>query len=184
MSDTPNFRTPADDARHRVVEAVHEVRQLSHSSGQADLDLYLALLQDRLPVYVSTLSELLQRVGEGSVHRTLAGATLATMDFYDEVLIPKVSVVAKPALLTMLRHVMRSRDLSPRRAEESLAEYLGQEQKLGRVAGDVEPMISARILVSSSLYYAFSTVLEGGALPSREEYADDIVRGLRLAPAG
>lgn len=177
------LNSPADDARRRVIGAVQDARLAAHTGDRAELDLYLALLQDRLPVYVGTLADLFADVGVASVRERLVMAARATIDFYLGILVAKVSVFARPSQLAGLRQVMRARDIGPQRSEETIATYLREEQKLGRVSADVEPLASARLLVGGGLNYAFVRMLKGeGYMPSADEYADDIVRGLRLEP--
>lgn len=175
--------SPADDARRRVVSAVQDARLATHTGDRAELDLYLALLQDRLPVYVGTLSELLAEAGSATVQKRMVMVARATMDFYAGVLAAKVSVFARPSQLARLRQVMRTRQMGPQRADERVAAYLREEQKLGRVALEVEPLAAARLLIGGSLNYAFIRMLMGESeIPPADEYAADMVRGLRLDP--
>jgi hypothetical protein len=175
-------RHPSDEIRHRVVEAVHEAKSPGQLTNHAELDLYLALLLDRLPVYVGASTDLMANVGRASVEANLFWVGIATIDFYGGVLAAKVSVIARQAQLVRLREVMRPRELGPGRAADAIADYLREEQKTGRVAADVEPLAAAHLLVGGCLNYAFTRMLEGdGEVPSREEYVTDIVRGLRLS---
>ncbi len=149
---------------------------------RAATDLYLALLQDRLPVYVRTLADLVTGTGHGSVEDNLLPAARATIDFYCEILSAKVSVFARPAQLVRLREVMRTRRLGPDVAEDRVARYLEEEQELGRVAPDIGALAAARLLLGACVSYAFSTMLMGeDDMPPRDEYAADVIRGLRLS---
>lgn len=177
------LNSPADDARRRVVGAVQDAGLATNTGDRAELDLYLALLQDRLPVYVGTLADLFADVGVGSVRERLVMAARATIDFYCGILAAKVSVFARPSQLVRLRQVMRAREMGPQRSEETIATYLREEQKLGRVSADAEPLASARLLIGGGLNYAFVRMLKGEVyMPPTEDYAADIVRGLRLDP--
>lgn len=100
--------------------------------GHIGADTYLAMLQDRLPVYVHSLSAATARAGCGSVGENLSSAAAATVDFYAAILPVKVSVLAVPAELIELRHAMKTRGLGPGRAEDAVAWYLHEEQRLGR----------------------------------------------------
>ncbi|HLJ54948.1 MAG TPA: TetR/AcrR family transcriptional regulator C-terminal domain-containing protein, partial [Chthonomonadaceae bacterium] len=186
--------------RHRVAEAAADlVSGAGHDNGggsrsgaarmggappgHAGADVYLAMLQDRLPVYVHSLSAATAQAGNGSVDENLSLAAHATICFYASILPVKVSVLAIPAELIELRHAMKARRLGPGRAEETVAWYLREEQQLGRVAADADPRASARLLLGACLSYSFTAMLLGDeGVPPPDEYVPDLVRGLRLAP--
>lgn len=149
------------------------------SSDQSAMNLYLALLMDRLPVFHHTMTELESRVGEGSVEENLLPVALATIQFYCEILSAKVSVFTKPDQLLQLRRVLRSRDMGPHNAYTLIAAYLEAERRLGRVAADLDCTASARLLAGTCVNYAFTTMLLDDVEP-REEFVRHAVRGLRL----
>jgi hypothetical protein len=194
--------TPAR-ARHRVAEAAadlmsganhdgdgrsrgraaDDVRPPGAPAGHVVADVYLAMLQDRLPVYVHSLSAATTQAGHGSVEENLCLAARATIDFYAGILPVKVSVLAVPAQLIGLRHAMKARGLGPDRAEDAVAGYLQDEQRLGRVAADADPRASARLLLGACLSYSFNAMLLGDdSVQSPGEYVPGVVRALRLAP--
>ena len=88
--------SPPDYVRRQVVEmAADTLRAVPAGSpeasgpasgsrygehGHAATDLYLALLQDQLPVYVRTMMDLRARVGQGSVRESLLPVARATFD--------------------------------------------------------------------------------------------------------
>jgi hypothetical protein len=161
-----------NDVRLRFAPADHMV-----------VDIYLAMLQDRLPVYVHSLSDAKARTGQGSVEENLFSIARATIDFYAGILPVKVTVLAVPAQLIGLRNAMKACGLGPDRAEDGIAGYVRAEQELGRVAADADPRASARLLLGACLSYSFSAMLLGDeGVPAPDEYATSIVRGLRLAP--
>ena len=162
----------ANDVRLRFAPASHVV-----------VDVYLAMLQDRLPVYVHSLSAAIARAGYDSVEENLSSIARATIDFYAGILPVKVTVLAVPAQLIGLRNAMKARGLGPDRAEDGIAGYVLDEQRLGRVAADADPRASARLLLGACLSYSFSAMLlcEDG-VPATDEYVPSVVRGLRLAP--
>lgn len=194
--------TPAR-ARHRVTEtaadmmsgADHDGSGMSWAGAPNDVrlggapvrhaaaDMYLAMLQDRLPVYVHSLSAATARTGYGTVDENLSLIARATIDFYAAILPVKVSVLAAPAQLIGLRHAMKAHGLGPDRAEHAVAGYLRDEQRLGKVAEDVDPQASARLLLGACLSYSFSAMLMGDdCVMPPDEYVPGLVRGLRLAP--
>ncbi|MFC4048479.1 TetR/AcrR family transcriptional regulator C-terminal domain-containing protein [Actinomadura syzygii] len=175
--------SPADGVRRLVVEAVSHSMRSVQGTEHGELHLYLSLLQDRLPVYVGTVADLLAHAGGAGVRKNLVMVAEATINFYSEVLAAKVAVLANPAQLVRLRQVMRPRRLGPHQAEHAVAVYLRQEQEIGRVAADADPVGAARLLIGACLNYAFTLLLLGDdALPPRHEYAAVLVQGMRVTP--
>jgi hypothetical protein len=177
-------RPPADEVRRQVVEAVSNARlSPAQPAAQAELNVYLTLLQDCLPVYVGATADLLAHAGRATVRENLALTARATIDFYGAVFTAKTSVLASPAQLVLLRQVMRSRRLGPHQADEAIADYLRRERDLGRVGADVDVLAAARLLTGGCLGYVYNRTLMGSeALPSRDEYARALAHGLRLGP--
>jgi hypothetical protein len=176
-----NSRPVTDDIRRRVVEVVSDTVRLQLPANHSELDLYLALLQDRLPVYVGTMSEAFARTGDGMARENLRQAARATIEFYCEVLAAKIAVLADPALLARLRQVLLKRGMGQQQAEFAVAGYLEREREVGGVGPGVESSAVARLLIGACINYGFNRMLMGeGELPSRDDYASDIVRGLSL----
>lgn len=182
--------SPPDYVRHQVVEMAADTapgdggpaaspRLGGH--GHAATDLYLALLQDQLPVYVRTMMDLRSRVGQGSVRDALLPVARATLDFYAQVLGAKVKVIADPDQLVRLRGHLRSRGFGPDAARDLLAAHLREEQERGRVSPAVSAEAVASLLIGACLHHVFVSVMMGDDdLPSPETFAADLVQGLRL----
>jgi hypothetical protein len=147
--------------------------------GQSSLNLYLALLTDRLPVYARTINDLDNRVGKASVAENLTSAAMAAIWFYTEILAAKLSIFSKPEQLVQLRQVLKSHKMGPHTAQEEISAYLAKERAIGRVAEDVHCDAAAQLLVGASLNYAFTKLLLDDVMP-REEYVAEIIEGLRL----
>jgi hypothetical protein len=182
----------SEAVRHQVVNAAtdvlhgasagdgaHDPRQIPAFSDQSAINLYLALLQDRLPVYARTVEALHDQVGRASVTENLLPVAHACIDFYDDVLGVKVSVLASPDQLLRLRRVLKDRGLGPHAAYETVAAYLDREQRLGRVRADVECTASAQLLIGACVNYAFTKLLMGEG-PPQDLYTTSMVNGLRL----
>lgn len=181
-----------DSVRREVVDVAAELMRggtesgaagpghAADSSDQHAMNLYLALLMDRLPVFVRTMIELESRAGESSVEENLRPVALATIQFYCEILSAKVSVFTNPEQLLQLRRVLRSRDMGPHNTHTRIAAYLEEERRLGRVAADVDCTASAQLLVGGCVNYAFTKMLLDDVEP-REVFVRQAVRGLRLA---
>jgi hypothetical protein len=147
----------------------------------AATDLYLALLQDRLPVYVQTLKDLRGRAGQGCVPGNLLPVAAATLDFYCGILGAKVGVIADSGQLVRLRDLMKARGLGPAAGHHVLADYLREEQQGGRLTADAAAESIASLLIGGCLSYAFSQLLMGeDDLPPRQAYITGLVQALRL----
>jgi AefR-like transcriptional repressor, C-terminal domain len=180
-----DMQRAGNDAGTSYVEPAHDVRFSAEAADHAAMDLYLALLQDRLPVYVRTMADLVTCTGYGSVEANLLPVGRAAVDFYCEILSAKVAVFTRPAQLVRLREVMRARHLGPATAEDKVADYLRDEQERGRVAADVDALACARLLLGACVSYAFTMMLMGqDDMPARDEFIAGITRGLRLSPSG
>jgi hypothetical protein len=187
----PAPRSRTDSVRRQVVDAAAELMRGTSVTGtsdgasgyaeQSELNLYLALLTDRLPVYARTMKDLDSRVGEASVAQNLSSAAQATIDFYNAILAAKLSVFTKPEQLLQLRRVLKSHDLGPQTAHEEIAAYLDKERRLGRVAADVDCGAAARLLIGAGVNYAFTKLLLDDVTP-RDAYVAGIIGGLRLGP--
>lgn len=186
-----------DHIRHQVVELATEAQRSARISGSdrhgagparggdrgghAATDLYLALLQDKLPVYVRSMVDLRRGIGQGSVRDSLLPVARATFDFYASILGAKVRVIADPDQIVLLRDTMRERGLGPAAARDILAAHLCEEQELGRVDADVSPDATASLLIGACVNYAFTALLMGEAdLPPREIFIASLVGALRL----
>jgi hypothetical protein len=152
------------------------------NGDHAATDLYLALLQDRLPVYVQTLKDLRSRTGQGRVRDNLLPVAAATLDFYRGMLGAKISAIADPEQLMRLRELMKTHGLGPAAGHAVLAGYLRDEQRSGRMTTDVTADSAASLLIGGCLSYAFSGLLMGeDDLPPRDAYVTGLVQALRLS---
>jgi hypothetical protein len=190
----PAVSKSTDSVRREMVEVVGELMRgasdasssaspgpgfTADSSDQSAMNLYLALLMDRLPVYARTMINLESQVGEGSVEQNLIPIGLATIQFYEEILAAKVSVFTKPDQLLQLRQGLKTRDLGPHSAHSRVAAYLDAERRHDRIAADVDCDAAAQLLIGACLNYAFTKILLDD-VPPRESFVERAVRGLRL----
>jgi hypothetical protein len=179
----------SDSVRSKVVDVAAELMRGTSaaprpgfgadSTDQSAMNLYLALLMDRLPVYARTMSNLESQAGAGDVEQNLIPIGLATVQFYCEILAAKVSVFTKPDQLLQLRQGLRSRGLGPQSGPMRVAAYLEEERRLGRIAADVDCAAAAQLLIGACLNYAFTKMLLD-EVPARESFVEGAVRGLRL----
>ncbi|MFC4587177.1 hypothetical protein [Sphaerisporangium corydalis] len=155
--------------------------QLRGATPAQAVELFLALLQDRLPVWLRTLDELMNRAGKGRVNDNLLPVARAGIDYYAEVQAAAMPAFISPSITVRFREALRETRLGPASEIAPLAEYLQAERGLGRVAPDVTPEASARLLLAGCFRHAYYEMFAGpGAGLSRDDGAVEIVRELRL----
>ncbi|QFY10662.1 hypothetical protein GBF35_32245 [Nonomuraea phyllanthi] len=145
------------------------------------VDHFLALLQDRLPLWLSILHNLSHRIGKGSVSDNLVPIARAGIEYYMDVQSAALPAFTSPNVTVRFREAVRDTDLGPRTETAPLAAYLAAEQSLGRIGPDVDPEASARLLIAGCFHRAYIEMFMGAdAGPSLDASALEIVRELRL----
>lgn len=145
------------------------------------VDHFLALLQDRLPLWLRILHNLAHRVGKERVNDNLLPVTRAGIEYYTAVQSAALPAFATPNVTVRFREAIRDNGLGPRAEIAPLAAYLAAEQELGRVARGADPEASARLLLAGCFRHAYNELFFGADEgPSRDASAEEIVRELRL----
>lgn len=182
----------AADARRSVIAIADALRRESETTrerlatagqpaGPQQTDLFLAMLQDRLPVYVAIVERLNASVGTGTVPGNLVPVARATMDFWAEVLAAGITAFGSPETVMRLRTLMRGQGIGPQTAIAAVAYYLKRERAAGRLPADLEASDTARLLLGACVDQAFfELVLGADALPGRDDSAHRLVAALRL----
>jgi hypothetical protein len=121
-----------------------------------------------VPTFTPVLKALITQAGQGTVRGNLLGVVEAAADFYRESFPIFAATFSEPALLARYRDTLARRDLGPHRAVGGLADYLGKEQALGRVAADAAPAAVASMLLGACFQYAFFDHFAGREPDPRE----------------
>lgn len=170
----------SQDTRRLVLQMAAPLRE-DGPGGQ--VTHFLALLQDRLPLWLGVLRDLEHRAGRGQVRDNLVVVARAGIGYYADVQSAALPVFSSPAVTVRFRHALKANGLGPPAEVTPLASYLREERLLGRVAAEVDPEASARLLLAGCLGHASVELFVGAdAGPSRETAAEEIVRELRLEP--
>ncbi|GGL16365.1 hypothetical protein Sme01_30650 [Sphaerisporangium melleum] len=155
--------------------------QLHGTTPARAVETFLVLLQDRLPVWLRTLEELMHRTGKGRVNDNLLPVAREGIDYYAEVQAAAMPAFISPSITVRFREALRETELGPASEIAPLARYLAAERSLGRIAPDVTPEASARLLLAGCFRHAYYEMFIGaGACLSRDDGALEIVRELRL----
>jgi hypothetical protein len=191
-ADPPSPRpSPAadntDTVRRHVVDVAAELMRgprptdfTADASDQSAMNLYLTLLMDRLPVLARALGDLTARAGTATVEENLIPVAHATVEFYSEILVAKLSVINKPDQLVQLRRALKARNFGPQRVYGRIAAYLEEERDLGRTPADLDCDASAQLLLGACVNYGFTKLLLGEVEPL-DSFVEQSVRGLRLS---
>lgn len=169
----------SQDTRRRVLEMAVALRQ-DRTGGP--VDHFLALLQDRLPLWLRILHDLSHLAGKSRVTDNLLPIARAGIDYYLEVQSAALPAFTSPSVTVRFREAVRDNGLGPMAEIVPLADYLRAEQRTGRVAASVDPEASARLLLAGCFRHAYNEMFVGPGL-SRDSAAEEIVRELRLEPA-
>ncbi|MFI7453268.1 hypothetical protein ACIBQX_37675 [Nonomuraea sp. NPDC049714] len=168
------------DTRRRVLQMAVPLRE---NRVDGSVDHFLALLQDRLPLWMRILNELTHRAGKGRVPDNLVPVARAGIDYYLDVQSAALPAFTSPAVTVRFRQALRDNGLGPPAEIRPLAAYLVAEQRLGRVVARVDPEASARLLLAGCFHHAYIEMFVGAdAGPTRDACAEEIVRELRLEP--
>jgi len=188
----PEPHQRAHDTRQRVLALAVSMQEATRDMGVANpqfggnspaqaVELFLALLQDRLPMWLRVLDDLKHLAGKGIVTDNLLPIARAGIDYYAEIQGAALPAFVSPKITVRFREAMRSKELGPEGEIQPLAAYLEAERELGRVCPDVDPTATARLMLAGCFRHAYMDLFIGAdVLPSRDEMAEEIVRELRL----
>ncbi|MEV6631157.1 TetR/AcrR family transcriptional regulator [Actinoplanes sp. NPDC051470] len=167
-----------ENSRDRILDAASHVmgtlglartttKEIARQAGYSEAMLYkvfrtkeemfLAVLEERMPGLSPLLRGLPDRVGEGEVLDTVRELVRAALTFYRRTFPIAASLFAEPQLLAAHREVMQAQQKGPQVVAESVAGYLRAEQKAGRVSERADPDAIAHMLMGGCLNYAFLT---------------------------
>ncbi|MDF5753789.1 hypothetical protein [Spongiactinospora sp. TRM90649] len=185
----PHRSRLTQETRNHVLELAGSMKRADGDGATAmaapgRVDLFLALLQDRLPVWLRILHDLSHLVGKGNVADNLLPIARAGIDYYLEIQSAALPAFSSPTVTVRYRAAVRGTGLGPMPDVAPLAAYLAAEQAIGRVSAHVDPMASARLLLAGCFQHAYYEMLTGSdASLSRDDTAEEIVRELRLDAA-
>lgn len=117
--------------------------------------LFLAVLGDQLPGFITFVRSLPRRAGHGTVRDNLTEVAGVALAFYQESVPLGISVSGDPALLSRLRGEVQARGVGPQKANELVAAYLRAEQDLGRVSSAIAPEAAADLLIGACFQRAY-----------------------------
>ena len=110
-------------------------------------ELFLCVIGERVPQLVTLLDDLPGRVGHRTMRANFEEILRVALAFYDEAVPLATALFAEPELLARHQQRLRSKNVGPHRAVETLAEYVRAEQQLGRLNRKADPEATAWMLL-------------------------------------
>ena len=120
------------------------------------LSLILEVLHECLPAMLVPLHALAQNVGRQTAETNLVAAVNGLMQFQARVVPMLCSLISEPELLDRFRKTLAKDNKGPHRGIATLAAYIEQEQKLGRIDANVDARTAATVLMSCTLFHIFT----------------------------
>jgi AcrR family transcriptional regulator len=144
------------------------------------VDLFVKVLDERLPGLIATMKDLPARLGTGTVAATLEEIAAVALAFYAQMAPMTGSLFSEPDLLARHQASLREHGLGPHLAITALAGYLREEQKLGRLPTAVDPEAAASLLLGACFQRAFNAQFLGNAAVAKEDarFVKKLVRTL------
>ncbi|MFF9642945.1 TetR/AcrR family transcriptional regulator [Kitasatospora aureofaciens] len=185
------------DAAARLISTVGLVRattkEIARAAGCSEAalykhfrdkeDIFVRVLRERAPRLAAVVAGLPDRAGQGTVREHLEAVVMVAVPFYRQSFPMAGGLLASPELLAA--HRRKLDDAGPHHVSSHLADYLRAEQRLGRVAADVDPDAAAMLLIGGCFHRAFLEVFYAGEAPTEalrpadlEEFARTTVRAL------
>jgi AcrR family transcriptional regulator len=153
----------------------------AHFEGR--LELLLAMLDENLPDMRGTMQTLKESVGRGSPQANLAVTLGGIYNFHRRVTPQLAGLFAEPELLTAYRESLLHQNKGPHRGMKVIEDYIRAEQKLSRIGAQVDARLAAYLLMSSSLFRAFSEhFADDSTLPAWGKFAKQLVAAIVPEP--
>jgi hypothetical protein len=126
------------------------------------------------------MKDLPSRPGRGDLTCTLEDLAEAALAFYAETVPMTGSLFSEPKLLAQHRTVLREKGLGPQLALPTLVAYLREEQRLGRIAPEIDIEAGAAMLLGACFQRAFLSRFLGNPIEDRQEqrFAKALVKAL------
>jgi AcrR family transcriptional regulator len=140
------------------------------------LDLILAVLEESLPEMLVPLHALKEKTGLDTVEANLGGALKGMIEFHRQMMAMLCSLVGQPELRERFRQSLSQDARGPDRGVATLAKYIEDERRLGRVATGVDANSAARVLMASSFFHVFTVELLGTDVLNADELVAQVLR--------
>ena len=148
--------------------------------------LFMEIVKAQSPAFSLLCGTLSDRAGSGEVAATLQEVAVAALAFYRAAQPLSFGAVTDPELRAQTARHFRETGAGPLRPIRALTEYIGAEQRRGRVSASASPAYTARLLLGMCFGHVYLEEAVGAeaGLGTDEEVAREMVRQLMegLAP--
>lgn len=140
--------------------------------------LFMEVMANRFPTFTETMLTLPDRAGTSTVRRHLQHVVQVAFEFYQEILPMMAGFLAEHKLLVEQRRYFQETKRGPVRTFGLLAQYIRNEQRLGRINEAASPDHVTRVLLGACWAQAFLVELlgEDAWLGSPDDFAKGVVR--------
>jgi AcrR family transcriptional regulator len=125
------------------------------------LELLLEVLHASLPEMLVPLHALRGKIGKGTPEQNLVTTLEGLLRFHGRVAPMLCSLITEPKLLHRFRRSLEDEGKGPDRGILTLANYIAEEQRLGRILADVDAKTAASVLMAGSFFHSFTQGLLG-----------------------
>jgi AcrR family transcriptional regulator len=182
-------RGTAADTRERILDAAAHVletlglakattKQIARAAGYSEatlykhfaskIELFLAVLDERMPGLVGLLTRLPGEAGQGRLAEHLEEVASEAVQFYERVFPMLATLFADQDVLARHRDALASVGAGPHLANDALATYLRAERELGRLDAAVDPEAAAAMLLGACFQRAFFSAFHAMPIPAAE----------------
>ncbi|MEU1128506.1 helix-turn-helix domain-containing protein [Streptomyces sp. NPDC005900] len=185
--------------RARILDAAHELmltiglarattKEIAKSAGCSEAALYkhfagkeelfVSVLQERLPKLGPLLHRLAEDPGERGVEENLTEIARLATGFYAESFPIAASLYAEPKLKRRHEDALRELGTGPHMPIEALDAYLRAERTAGRITADADTFAAASLLLGACAQRAFAYDAVAAEPQPVEEFAAALARTL------
>ncbi|MCM2393092.1 TetR/AcrR family transcriptional regulator [Streptomyces albipurpureus] len=151
-----------------------------YKSFSSKEELFIAVLDERLPKLGPLLSELTARPGEGDLEENLTEVARQAARFYAQTVPIAASLYADPRLKARHEAALREMGTGPYKPIQRLDAYLRAEQRAARIHADADTYAAASLLLGACTHraFAYDSAAGGTAAPPLDEFAQGLARTL------
>ncbi|MEU2561786.1 TetR/AcrR family transcriptional regulator [Streptomyces longispororuber] len=194
-------QAPRRPTRERILDAAHELmrtlglarattKEIAKAADCSEAalykhfsskeDLFVRVLQERLPRLGPALHRLVDAPGERTVEENLTEVATLACQFYAESFPIAASLYAETKLKARHEDSMRQLGTGPHMPIEALDAYLRAERDAGRIAADADTFAAASLLLGACAQRAFAYDATVGKRPPRpvDAFAAGLARTL------
>jgi AcrR family transcriptional regulator len=141
-------------------------------------ELFVTVLQERLPALGSLIAELSEDPGERTAEECVIDIARNATLFYEASMPIASSLFAEPTLLQRHREALRRLGAGPHKPLAALAGFLRTLRDDGRIRADADPESAAALLLGACYQRAFLRLFMGdeGSPKTPDEFAAGIAR--------